>query len=101
VRPEGAMRRRKRGEAPRTRDVGVRPASPGYGQERSSARWPDGWGRDDKRVPLSSESEEAHAGAGVDAPTRRAQLTARARGEGGRRARSRARWAKRPEKWEG
>jgi hypothetical protein len=74
----------------------VRSASPGRGQARSSARWPDGWGRDDKRVPIGSESEEVHAGA--DAPTRRAQLTVRARGKGERWARSRARWAERPGK---
>jgi hypothetical protein len=53
-------------------------------------------GRDDKRVPLGSENREVHAGA--DAPTRQAQLIARARGKGERRARSRARWAKRPGK---
>jgi hypothetical protein len=53
-------------------------------------------GRDDRRVPLSSESEEAHAG--EDAPTRRAQLTARARGKGERRVCSWARWAERPGK---
>jgi hypothetical protein len=34
-------------------------------------------GRDDKRVPLGSENREVHAGA--DAPTRQAQLIARAR----------------------
>jgi hypothetical protein len=46
--------------------------------EREAPR--DGWtveGGDDKRVPLGSESEEAHAG--TTAPTSRAQLTARAR----------------------
>jgi hypothetical protein len=38
---------KKGGEAPRTRDVGgggVRLASLGRAQARSSARWPDGWG---------------------------------------------------------
>jgi hypothetical protein len=68
--PKGARRGRKRGEAPQTRDVGVRLASPGRGQAQSSARWPDDWGRDGKRVPFSSESEEAHVG--TDAPTKRA-----------------------------
>jgi hypothetical protein len=44
-------------------------------------------GGDDKRVPLGSESEEAHVGAA--APTRRAQLIVRAGGKGERQERSR------------
>jgi hypothetical protein len=76
----------KGGEAPWTRDVG---GDAGFPRTWASTELREMAGRlegDDKWVPLGSESEEAHTG--TDAPTRWAQLTARARGnERGRRAR--------------